>query len=217
VIKTSKDFSAAASKSPLLNVAQPFHKPWKFHGRPAGSAKARACHDRKEFHARGLRGRQALSGVFQHGLDLFAGHAGKPFEKIIHRRAVFEISNNAATGTRVPLNSHAPLTFPAMRSTAAHLLQSNMINNNFESPRRQGLTCPTLKRPTMRLNRADLPACVLSAAALRRFSRQKSRRRRFDRAQLNRITSIEGMSPIKSWSVVRGPFSARHRGFDTRR
>jgi hypothetical protein len=34
---------------------------------------------------------QAFFGVFQHGLDLFAGYAGEPFEKIVHRRAVFEI------------------------------------------------------------------------------------------------------------------------------
>ena len=75
----------------------------------------------------GLRDREALFRVFQHGLDLFAGHAGKPFEKIVHRRAVFEIlKQRRHRHARVPLNSHAPLTFPAMRSTAAHLLQSNM-------------------------------------------------------------------------------------------
>jgi hypothetical protein len=31
----------------------------------------------KNLHARGLRDRQALSGVFQHGLNLLTGHTGK--------------------------------------------------------------------------------------------------------------------------------------------
>jgi hypothetical protein len=42
-------------------------------------------------HARGLRDRQALSGMFQHSFDLFTGHAGKPLQKIVHRCAVFQI------------------------------------------------------------------------------------------------------------------------------
>ncbi len=78
------------------------------------------------FHARELRDQQALFRVFQHRLNLFAGHTGKPFEKIVHVAPSSKFSNNAVTGTRVPLNSHAPPTFPAMRSTAAHLLQSIM-------------------------------------------------------------------------------------------
>src|SRR2546425_10090204 len=35
-------------------------------------------------------------------------------------------SKSACTGTRVPLNTHAPLTLPGTRSTAAHFVQSNM-------------------------------------------------------------------------------------------
>src|SRR5205809_6423995 len=35
-------------------------------------------------------------------------------------------SKSACTGTRVPLNTHAPLTLPGTRSTAAHIVQSNM-------------------------------------------------------------------------------------------
>src|SRR5208282_2968429 len=35
-------------------------------------------------------------------------------------------SNSAATGTRVPLKSQAPLTFPGTRSTAEQLLQSSI-------------------------------------------------------------------------------------------
>ena len=32
------------------------------------------------------------------------------------------------TGTRVPLNSHSPLTLPGTRSTAGHWLQSSMMD-----------------------------------------------------------------------------------------
>src|SRR5438876_6205710 len=35
-------------------------------------------------------------------------------------------SKSACTGTRVPLNTQAPLTLPGTRSTAAHFDQSNM-------------------------------------------------------------------------------------------
>ena len=35
-------------------------------------------------------------------------------------------SNRARTGTRVPVNTHAPLTLPGTRSTAEHFVQSNM-------------------------------------------------------------------------------------------
>src|SRR2546422_11278407 len=35
-------------------------------------------------------------------------------------------SKSACTGTRVPLNTQAPLTLPGTRSTAAHFVQSNM-------------------------------------------------------------------------------------------
>jgi hypothetical protein len=35
-------------------------------------------------------------------------------------------SKSAETGTRVPLNTHAPLTLPGTRSTAEHWVQSNM-------------------------------------------------------------------------------------------
>src|SRR5439155_13364581 len=35
-------------------------------------------------------------------------------------------SKSACTGTRVPLNTHAPLTLPGTRSTAVHIVQSNM-------------------------------------------------------------------------------------------
>src|SRR5437867_4249077 len=35
-------------------------------------------------------------------------------------------SKSACTGTRVPLNTHAPLTLPGTRSTAAHFVQSDM-------------------------------------------------------------------------------------------
>jgi hypothetical protein len=66
--------------------------------------------------------------MFQHRINLLAGHAGKNHSRKSSTVAPSSrFSNNAATGTRVPLNSHAPLTFPAVRSTAAHLLQSNMI------------------------------------------------------------------------------------------
>src|SRR6266478_330985 len=36
-------------------------------------------------------------------------------------------SKSACTGTRVPLNTQAPLTLPGTRSTAAHFVQSNML------------------------------------------------------------------------------------------
>src|SRR5205814_3444252 len=36
-------------------------------------------------------------------------------------------SKSACTGTRVPLNSQAPLTLPGTRSTAAQFVQSNML------------------------------------------------------------------------------------------
>src|SRR5205809_1299018 len=35
-------------------------------------------------------------------------------------------SKSACTGTRVPLNTKAPLTLPGTRSTAVHIVQSNM-------------------------------------------------------------------------------------------
>src|SRR6266542_4418612 len=35
-------------------------------------------------------------------------------------------SKSACTGTRVPLNTHAPLTLPGTRSTAVQIVQSNM-------------------------------------------------------------------------------------------
>src|SRR5579862_6615509 len=38
-------------------------------------------------------------------------------------------SNNALTGTRVPLNSHSPLTLSAERSTAEHCDQSSMVRS----------------------------------------------------------------------------------------
>src|SRR2546426_10907888 len=36
-------------------------------------------------------------------------------------------SKSACTGTRVPLNTQAPLTLPGTRSTAAQFVQSNML------------------------------------------------------------------------------------------
>ena len=45
-------------------------------------------------------------------------------------------SNSAATGTRVPLKSQAPLTFPGTRSTAAQLLQSSMTSRYLCFPKR---------------------------------------------------------------------------------
>jgi hypothetical protein len=55
-----------------------------------------------------------LLRVSQYKFDLLARHAGEPF------------SNSAGTGTRVFVKSHSPLTFPGVRSTAAHVLQSSM-------------------------------------------------------------------------------------------
>jgi hypothetical protein len=75
----------------------------------------------------------ALFGVPQHKLDLFAAHAWKPSQKIIDPRAPSSrFSNSAFTGTRVPLNSHTPPTFPGTRSTAGHWLQSSMTQSYVE-------------------------------------------------------------------------------------
>jgi hypothetical protein len=38
-------------------------------------------------------------------------------------------SNNAVTGTRVPVNSQLPLTLAGVRSTAGHEDQSNIMEN----------------------------------------------------------------------------------------
>ena len=72
-------------------LPSPSHKQWKLHVPPAPDAMARACVIKKNFHARDLRDNKTLFGVFQYGLNLFARHAGKPFKKIVHCRAVFEI------------------------------------------------------------------------------------------------------------------------------
>jgi hypothetical protein len=45
-----------------------------------------------------LRHGQTLLRVFQDGLDLFARHALKPFEKIIHRCAAFKILESVVIG-----------------------------------------------------------------------------------------------------------------------
>ena len=80
----------------------------------------------KDFHANVLHGCKTLFRVFQHRFHLFAGHAWKPFEKIVHRRAVFEILKQRRYRHARAFEQPRPLTFPAMRSTATHLLQSNM-------------------------------------------------------------------------------------------
>jgi hypothetical protein len=63
---------------------------------------------------------QALLGVPQHALGLRAGHPGKPLEEIIHPCPTFQVFEQSLTGTRVPLKTHAPLTFSGVRSAAAH-------------------------------------------------------------------------------------------------
>lgn len=45
----------------------------------------------KDFHARNLRGGEALTRMFQHSFNLLTSDAGKPLEKIIYRRPVFQI------------------------------------------------------------------------------------------------------------------------------
>jgi hypothetical protein len=40
---------------------------------------------------------------------------------------VFKFSKIAETGTRVPRNTHAPLTLPGMLSTAGHCDQSRLL------------------------------------------------------------------------------------------
>src|SRR5438093_451163 len=45
------------------------------------------------------------------------------------RAPLSRFSKSAFTDTRVPLNSHAPLTFPGVRSTAGHWLQSSMADS----------------------------------------------------------------------------------------
>ena len=72
--------------------------------------------------------RQTALGVLQHLLHLSARHAGEPREEIIHPSAPFKNFSKSAL-TRVPLNSHSPLTFPGTRSTAGHSLQSSIVQS----------------------------------------------------------------------------------------
>jgi hypothetical protein len=77
----------------------------------------------KENEHRGGRGWQnrrfeALRYKIEHGVDLFARDV-----ELLHDfldAQISQISMTVATGRRVSLNTHAPLTLPGMLSTARH-------------------------------------------------------------------------------------------------
>ncbi len=56
--------------------------------------------------------------------------------KFLHNFAnieIFQILKTADTGTRIPRNTHAPLTFPGTLSSAGHCDQSSMSGVSFLS------------------------------------------------------------------------------------
>jgi hypothetical protein len=76
--------------------------------------------------------------VPQHKFDLLTRYAGEHSRKSSMRPPLSRFSNSARTGTRVLLKSQAPPTFPGTRSTAGHLLQSNMrVNVSDSEPTRK--------------------------------------------------------------------------------
>jgi hypothetical protein len=77
-------------------------------------------------------------------------------------------SNSARTGTRVPLNSHSPLTFPGIRSTAGQSRQSSM--GSLRHFVHHKLDAATPKRKTLFRGRCDLasPGIFMFHKRLRR-------------------------------------------------
>jgi len=66
--------------------------------------------------------------VLEYGFDLLALHAGKPPQELVHRGAALEILERALSGTRVPRNTQAPLTFAELHSTEGQVDQSNIAS-----------------------------------------------------------------------------------------
>ena len=64
---------------------------------------------------------QTMPSVFEHGFDLFASHAGKPCEKIIHTSAIFEVLEECFYGNARARGSSQPprslFQHPASRGT----------------------------------------------------------------------------------------------------
>jgi hypothetical protein len=112
--KTQRREGGAEGERWKTLIAAKRHKRRRRKGDPRGDKSGNLAHG------------QALLRKFQNGKHLPACYAGKPTEKTVDCSAVSRFSKIAFTGTRVPLNNHAPLTFAGSRSTASHSFQSSI-------------------------------------------------------------------------------------------